>query len=229
MERNGKQFYTVGGKLIDISTWDISGSIADFEKNYGWEGAMAYGNLVHDELNQHGPGIQPGDVYLDLGANIGMSALRAELCGASKLYCIEPDPGVYKALEINKSDKWETFNLAIADYDGEINIPRWPNWRDNVLRSCITLENFIYSNKISHIDYMKVDIEGHEIQIMPQITKAIYNKISKIFVEYHEDTTISNEERDTNRLKFIKSIKSKGYNNFHVHLGWAQSWLYFWK
>jgi len=76
---------------------------------------------------------------------------------------------------------------------------------------------------------MKVDIEGHEIQIMPQITKAIYNKISKMFVEYHEDTTISNEERDANRLKFIESILSKGYNNFHVHLGWAQSWLYFWK
>ncbi len=231
MERNGKQFYTVGGKLIDISTWDISSSssINEYQNKYGWEGAMAYGNLVYDELNQHGPGIQAGDVYLDLGANIGMSALRAELCGASKLYCIEPDPGVYKALEMNKSNKWEIFNLAIADYDGEINIPRWPNWRDNVLRSCITLENFIYSNKISHIDYMKVDIEGHEIQIMPQITKAIYDKISKIFVEYHENTIISNKERDTNRLKFIESIKSKGYNNSHVHLGWHQSWLYFWK
>ena len=45
-------------------------------------------------LSSYGPGIKPGDVYLDLGANIGMSALRAEMSGASKLYCIEPDPEV---------------------------------------------------------------------------------------------------------------------------------------
>ena len=232
MERNGKQFYTIGGDLIDISSWDTSGGINKVEKLYGWEGAMAYGNLIHDELNKYGPGIQSGDIYLDLGANIGMSALRAELSGASKLYCIEPDPRVYKVLEMNKpvhSDKWEVFNYAIADYDGEIDIPKWPDWWDNVLRPCITLENFIYSNNIPHIDYMKVDIEGHEIKVMPQITKAIYDKISKIFIEYHEDTKISNEERDANRLEFIDSIKEKGYNHFHVDLGWTQSFMYFWK
>lgn len=231
MERNGKQFYTKNKQLIDISTWDISSSpsINELENKYGWEGAMAYGNLINDELNQHGPGIQPGDVYLDLGANVGMSALRAELSGASKLYCIEPDPGVYEALEMNKSDKWENFNLAISDYDGEINIPKWPNWWEEVSRPCITLENFFYSNKISHIDYMKVDIEGHEIKIMPQISKAIYDKIDKIFVEYHENTEIEDDERNKNRIKFIKSIESRGYNNHFVHLGWSQSFMYFWK
>lgn len=229
MIRNGKQFYTKEGKLIDMSTWDTSGEVNDLGDRYGWEGAMAWGNLIHNELNQHGLGVQPGDVYLDLGANIGLSALRAELSGASKLYCIEPDPGVYEALEMNKSDKWEVFNIAIADYDGNIDIPKWPDWTDNVSRPCITLENFIYSNKIPHIDYMKVDIEGHEIKIMPQITKAIYDKISKIFIEYHEDITISPEDRDKKRLEFVKSIISKGYNNHFVKLGYHQSFIYIWK
>ena len=87
----------------------------------------------------------------------------------------------------------------------------------------------MYSNKIPHIDYMKVDIEGHEIEIMPQITKAIYDKISKIFIEYHEDITISTEDRDKKRLEFIKSILSKGYNNHFVELGYYQSFIYIWK
>ena len=229
MIRNGKQFYTKDGKLIDMSSWDVSKGHQDVGINYGWEGAMAWGNLIHDELNKYGPGVQPGDVYLDLGANIGLSALRAELSGASKLYCIEPDPGVYEALEMNKSDKWENFNLAIADYDGEIDIPKWPDWWDNVSRPCITLENFMYSNKITHIDYMKVDIEGHEIKILPQIPKAIYDKISKIFIEYHEDTTISPEDRDKKRLELLKSIISKGYNNHFVEVGYHQSFIYIWK
>mgnify|MGYP003624715056 FL=1 len=229
MIRNGKQFYTKSKKLIDISDWDVSGTAMDVGSRYGWEGAMAYGNLIHDELNNNGPGIQSGDIYLDLGANIGMSALRAEMCGASKIYCIEPDPGVYDALTMNKGDNWEVFNIAIADYDGNIDIPKWPDWWDNVSRPCITLENFIYSNKISHIDFLKVDIEGHEIKIMPQITKAIYDKISKIFVEYHENVEISETERNEKRLEFIKSIRSKGYDNHFVHLGYGQSFIYFWK
>ena len=229
MKRDGTQFYTKGGKLIDISSWDKNNDINELDSKHGWEGAMAYGNLINDELNFKGPGVQHGDVYLDLGANIGMSSLRAELSGASKLYCIEPDPLVYDALEMNKSSNWETFNIAIADYIGLIEIPRWPDWTDKIPRACFTLEHFFQINNINHIDYMKVDIEGHEIKILPSIPKSVYDKISKIFIEYHEDTTISNEERDSNRLEFIKSIESKGYRNHFIHLGWAQSWLYFWK
>ena len=229
MIRNGKQFYTKGGKLIDISTWDTSGSPEDLGNRYGWEGAMAYGNLIHDELNDYGPGVKPGDIYLDLGANIGMSALRAEYKGASKLYCIEPDPGVYSPLEMNKSDSWETFNIAIADFNGEIDIPNWPDWWDNHPRPCFTLEHFFKSNNIEHIDYMKVDIEGHEIKVLPSIPISTYNKISKIFIEYHEDIEISNEDRDSIRLEFIKNIVDKGYNSHHIHLGYTQSYMYFWK
>ena len=225
----GKQFYTKGGKLIDITEWNTSGTAMDLGNRYGWEGAMAWGNLIHDELNTYGPGIQPGDVYLDLGANIGMSAMRAELCGASKIYCIEPDPEVYRALRRNKADNWETFNLAIADYNGSIDIPKWPDWWDNVSRPCSTLEDFFYVNYITHIDYMKVDIEGHEHTVLPLIPKEVYNKINKLFVEYHEDLQSSDEERNFKRSNFIKSIVEKGYDNYHVHLGGEQSFLYFWK
>ena len=97
------KFYTKNDQIIDISTWDTSGDINDLGIRYGWEGAMAYGNLIHDELNFYGPGMQHGDIYLDLGANIGMSAIRAESKGCSKIYCIEPDPGVFDALNKNSS------------------------------------------------------------------------------------------------------------------------------
>ena len=225
----GKQFFTKGGKIIDINTWDTSGGIGDLNNRYGWEGAMAYGNLIHDELSSYGPGIKPGDVYLDLGANIGMSALRAEMSGASKLYCIEPDPEVYKALRRNKGDNWETFNLAISDKNGVIDIPKWPDWWDNVPRPCTTLEDFLYVNHINHIDFMKVDIEGHEVSVLPTIPKEVYDKIEALFIEYHEDVNETDEQRSNKRLEFIENIKSKGYKNSHIHFGYHQSWMYFWK
>jgi hypothetical protein len=72
------KLYTKDNQIIDISTWDTSGTQEEITAKYGWEGAMAYGNLIHDELSLYGPGIQHGDIYLDLGSNIGMSAFRAE-------------------------------------------------------------------------------------------------------------------------------------------------------
>ena len=97
------KLYTKDNQIIDISTWDTNLNQHEMGERYGWEGAMAYGNLIHDELNAYGPGMQYGDIYLDLGANIGMSALRAESKGCSKIYCIEPDPGVFDALNKNKN------------------------------------------------------------------------------------------------------------------------------
>ena len=88
----GRQFYTKGGKLLDIADWDTSGNAQDMGSRYGWEAAMAWGNLVHDELRglRHTwPDVQPGDVFVDLGANIGLSSINAELKGASKIYCLE--------------------------------------------------------------------------------------------------------------------------------------------
>jgi FkbM family methyltransferase len=190
---------------------------------------MAYGNLIHDELNAHGPGIKPGDIYLDLGANIGMSALRAELSGASKIYCIEPDPGVFEALKKNQGDNWNCYNVAIADYNGSIDIPKWPDWWDKESRPCHTLEYFLDSNNIDHIDYMKVDIEGHEIQVLPSIPSQVYSKINKIFIEYHENVDVSEDEKNMKRTNFILEMINKGYNNHHVALGYHQSFIYLWK
>jgi len=225
----GKQFYTKDKKQIDITKWDTSGNISDLTNRYGWEGAMAWGNLIHDELNARGPGIKPGDVYLDLGANIGMSSINAELKGASKLYCVEPDPGVFAALEMNKGENWEVFNIAIANFNGEIDTPKWPNWWEDVPRPCFTLDSFFENNNITHIDYMKVDIEGHEKTSFENVKQETWDKISKIFIEYHEDVEIGDNERNSIRLEFIKGITYKGYKNHHIHLGYAQSFMYFWK
>ena len=222
----GKQFYTKDEKIIDITEWNTSGNAMDLGNRYGWEGAMAWGNLIHDELNAKGPGIKPGDIYLDLGANIGMSAMNAELKGASKLYCIEPDPGVHSALNMNKGENWETFNIAISNINGEIDIPKWPNWWENESRPCITLDNFLENNNITHIDYMKVDIEGHEKYVFGDVKQETCDKM---FIEYHENTDISEYARNVERDNFTRFFLSKGFNQLQSEVGEHQSFIYIWR
>jgi len=135
-----------------------------------------------------------------------------------------------KSLDEYSIDKAKKYLKGkIADYEGEIDVPKWPDWWDNVKRKCITLEKFFKENSIEHIDYMKVDIEGHEHTVLPSIPLEIYSKINKIFVEYHEDTTLSDEERSEKRSAFVLDMLNKGYNNYHVALGYHQSFIYLWK
>jgi len=223
------KFYTKNNQIIDISTCNTSGDINDLGNRYGWEGSMAYGNLIHDELNEFGPGIQKGDIYLDLGANIGMSALRAESKGAYKLYCIEPDPGVFEALNKNKSYNWIVDNIAIGHETGYIDISKWPNWWETQPIQCITLDQFFSKHNLDKVDYMKCDIEGHEKYIFKNTTQNTWDKIQKIFFEYHENIEIEDKQKDLERNKFIDYFINKGFINYHVKLGYHQSWIYYWK
>jgi FkbM family methyltransferase len=224
------KFYTKNDQLIDISSWDTSGNANDLGNRYGWEGAMAYGNLINDELNAYGPGVQYGDVYLDLGANIGMSALRAESRGCSKLYCIEPDPGVFDALNKNKNYNWVVDNIAIGSEKGYIDIQKWPNWWETQPIQCITLDEFFAKHNLTKVDYMKCDIEGCEKYVFKNVSQVTWDKIQKIFFEYHEDVEkLSHDQINKEREDFISFFVNKGFNNHYIHLGYHQSWIYFWK
>jgi FkbM family methyltransferase len=224
------KFYTKNNQLIDISSWDTSGNASDLGNRYGWEGAMAYGNLINDELNTYGPGVEYGDIYLDLGANIGMSALRAESRGCSKLYCIEPDPGVFDALNKNKNYNWVVDNIAIGAEKGYIDIQKWPNWWETQPIQCITLDEFFAKHNLTKVDYMKCDIEGCEKYVFKNVSQVTWDKIQKIFFEYHEDVEkISPDQLNKEREDFINFFVNKGFNNHYIHLGYHQSWIYFWK
>ena len=46
-----KQFYTLGGKFVDATKWTQDMDLSYLNQHYGWEGVMAYGNLIHDDMN----------------------------------------------------------------------------------------------------------------------------------------------------------------------------------
>ena len=217
-----KSFYSTNNKLIDISQWDTSGSPLDLYSRYGWEGAMAWGNLIRDELNEFGPGIKSGDIFLDIGANIGMSSIRAESCGASQIYAVEPDPDIYEALTKNKANNWTLNNIAISCEEGSIKINKWPSNSESRLITCITLDQFFEKHKIVKIDYMKVDIEGAEKFAFKNVKDEVWDKISKVFFELHSFT-------EEERVDFSKFIRSKKFINTHMKLGHGQDFLWGWK
>ena len=224
-----KKFYSLNGKLVDTTLWTADMSLHFLNQHYGWEGVMAYGNLIHDELNCYGPGIQPGDVYVDLGSNIGMSALVAERRQAARIYCIEPDYDCYEALARNRGHNWVLDNVAISDKPGTVQIAKWPE--SNNLRSvqAITFDQYVSQHCLDRIDYLKMDIEGHEKTVIHSISDSTWSKIRKMFIEYHEDNTLSEVEKNVERFKFLTILANKGFTEYNIFVRHFQSFFYVWK
>ena len=222
----GHVYHTLNNEIIDLRHIDYDKPQNIVEIESGWEAAMYWSNIAHKELDNDFFIIEEGDVFVDLGANIGMSSTYAELKGASKIYCAEPDPNIFACLEKNKSNNWVTDNVAITDYNGEYIMGLWPHTENRFVAKCITFEDFIKKHNITKIDYLKIDIEGGEYDLITSILPETWDITRKIFIEYHENIFHYNEQRRTNLIKIILNY---GFSKFHVRLGTHQTMLYFWK
>jgi FkbM family methyltransferase len=65
--------------------------------------------------------VRPGDVILDAGANIGLTAAEALACGAAHVVCVEPEDALASRLISLKShtlDRLSVWHCALAAYEG---------------------------------------------------------------------------------------------------------------
>lgn len=116
---------------------------------------------------------------LDLGANIGFTALLYLNFGASEVYAFEPVCDLVKRLNAIKSKKIRVFDFALSDYNGfnEIYLStthnqghslndNWPERFTNVFKNLktqtvkvATLDKLLVDEVF---DFIKIDVEGME-------------------------------------------------------------------
>lgn len=147
-------------------------------------------------------GVEKGDVWLDLGANIGTFTLSAISQGAQVIAC-EPESSNLELLEKNldlngmkaviipgvvtTSDS-ATNNLYICN--GDYNKYRHTIYHKRGRKS-ITVKNFKIIDILEqyHVDCIKMDIEGAEIDILEYLDPSDYERfgIRKLVFEYSFD------------------------------------------
>lgn len=163
-----------------------------------------FGTYERQELKFLRSYIQRGWVCLDVGANIGFYTLNlSKLVGETgKVYAIEPSPGNFNKLEenisINNLSNCVTSNIALSSTIGDCifsvspsqnsgwgRLGKWQSAQSEVLVNVSTLDQFVQDKSISKIDFLKIDIEGHELEFLKGAKHSLENGIvSRILIEY---------------------------------------------
>lgn len=184
--------------------------------------------------------LQDGDVFLDVGANVGFySLIAARLVGrAGLVLAIEADPVNYRKLSFNLrlngvtnvrpimvgvSDREEALSLA-ANTGGNRGASSFLGATgDNIDVSCLPLYNILQKEHLTKVDGMKIDIEGYEIRVLNRFFADVAegnNSLLPRFIvaEENPDYAASSGE-DVPGL-----LRSNGYDGRRVSpLNWAMT------
>lgn len=136
------------------------------------------------------------DVFVDLGANCGLSSYFAYLQGAKKIFAFEPSPKECKAYLMNNIPNTILYQMAVSDKIGFIELnSAWDlnnNMQDDKyqkrmksLSMCVTLDYLFEQKVVDKIDFLKVDVEGHEYNIFNGISDDNLTKVKNISLEIH--------------------------------------------
>ena len=146
-------------------------------------GKLPRGNDVYADIVDAFPDFK-FSVIFDVGANVGQSAKQfIETFGDVQIFCFEPSNTNFEELQHAFSMKKNVscFNLAMGSAEGTADldvsgISTMHRLRNSVENSddhaeiqsarLTTLDQFCDENDIQNIDYLKIDTEGHELEVI---------------------------------------------------------------
>ena len=118
-------------------------------------------------------------IFIDVGANVGLySLLLAKAVPKVRVLAYEPHPGLYKQmnynLSINTGHNISVSKFAISDQLGKAwlktNTCNLGQTRleteGDVEVECTTLQTVVEREQLTHIDALKVDVEGYEDRVL---------------------------------------------------------------
>lgn len=174
---------------------------------------------IHKIYNPPGFEINKNDLVVDIGGHIGIfTILAAKKANRGKVYVFEPSPENFELLvenvklnnasnvyAVNKavSNKSEKKKLFISQGSNKGSTSFYKN-EDSGQETEVQALSFkkLIKKLNSKINFLKIDCEGTEYDILFNIGKPILNKIEKISMEYH----YINKDRNGNAMKsFLES------------------------
>jgi len=148
-----------------------------------------YDNIVEPKL---------GDIVFDIGAYVGDTALwfSKAVGPQGKVYAFEPEPGNFEKLKANLERNNVTnvipLQLALSENEGEMQVASaggssiMTQARTGTSVKVTTIDKFVGANKLPRVDFIKMDVEGHELKVLEGAHETIKTfKPSLALSAYH--------------------------------------------
>ncbi|MBU2527228.1 MAG: FkbM family methyltransferase [Bacteroidetes bacterium] len=179
-----------------------------------------------------------GAVIIDVGAGNGLElCFFAEMIGENGiLYAIEANPESYNLLKLlkqkNNFESANPFNAAISDKTGTLWMELSDNYRTGrtnehkkgVEVNSYSMDDFVKNHNITKIDFLKVNIEGAEFEMVDGMKNTI-GIIDNIAISCH-DFLNARDENITSKVKTF--LISNGFEVYQRSTGdqVLDSWIY---
>lgn len=177
---------------------------------------------------------QSGATVLDIGANVGhwTGELLCRRPAVGRITMFEPQPSCWPALDAMTGDKVALEKLAVGDIDGTIEF--WANENSEIASvhrrtdfdtpqtaikvDCVRLDTYLARHDVGFVDYIKTDVEGHEVQLLRGAEKAIAARaIGAISFEFG----MANVNSRTFFIDFWTLFTSAGWSIYRIKHNYA--------
>ncbi|XZE55540.1 FkbM family methyltransferase [Planctomycetaceae bacterium SH139] len=207
--------------------YDVNGLKYELDFQDEIQQAIFLGTYERDDLAFLKGIVAKGDICLDIGANVGFYSVNLNrLAPLGKVFSIEADSNNFKRLQTNlqlnnmRTDRAE--NIAISSKAGTATFSRtlernsgwgrlgeWKAASETIKVNTTTLDDFLATHEIEKIDFLKIDIEGHELEFLVGGQQSLANgKVRKMLIEYSGYVL---EPRGITLRDYVKAIEDLGF------------------
>lgn len=145
--------------------------------------------------------LKEGDVFLDIGSNIGLWALTAaqKVGAGGKVFSIEANPAIFRRLQTNIKlnafdQRIDCYNVGASEQNGELPfLIREEHYISAIVREGVNQSTRIkvapldevLGSVLSQLDGVKIDVEGHEGPVLLGFLKTFKRFRPWVVVEFN--------------------------------------------
>ena len=170
--------------------------------------------------------LNPGDIALDVGGNIGLQSIRMSksVGEQGKVFAFEPlihlQEKLSRNIKLNKADNVKLFPYALSNTEREVDFHiskgKWNQGTFNISNNqpgteiqhvIIKVADEIPEVKeLNRLDLVKIDVEGFEYQVLLGLKQTIRKHKPRIIFEYDKNYWEANAQNFSECFDFLSGL-----------------------
>lgn len=172
--------------------------------------------------------IAGSSIGIDVGANIGITSIwMSRQC--SKVFAFEPESlnviRLKENLTVNNVSNVKIIQKGLSDTKGEATLNIFNSFghhslsdkhvsepKETQIINVITLDDFCSENSIDFIDFLKIDVEGFEFEVLTGSTEMLSTKKIKLIAFEHSPILFKKQRKSPSQvIRLLQSFQYKIY------------------